>query len=157
MMKGDKIKLKKKIGTFGHIGAICEVTDVSEDGVICFRWGKTKQNIGCISECGLTKYFTEVRNWTEWKPIPDNAKLQRYITPDAWNMDYKYRTNGKIVQVKYDKYVGTATCHKGDNFDLYTGLLLAKIRTVIKQYQGEINDVIDTMEMNDMCEKYIVS
>ena len=72
-------------------------------------------------------------------------------------MDYKYRTNGKIVQVKYDKYVGTATCHKGDNFDLYTGLLLAKIRTVIKQYQGEIDDVIDTMEMNDMCEKYIVS
>lgn len=38
MMKGDKIKLKKGIGTLRHIGAICEVTDVSEDGIISFRY-----------------------------------------------------------------------------------------------------------------------
>ena len=52
MMKGDKIKLKKKIGTFGHIGAICEVTDVSEDGIISFRYGNqylTMQNYKDIS------------------------------------------------------------------------------------------------------------
>ena len=48
IVKGDKIKLKKKIGTFGHIGATCTVIDVSEDGIISFRY-KNKYE-GCISE-----------------------------------------------------------------------------------------------------------
>ena len=56
MMKGDKIKLKKKIGTFGHIGAICTVIDVSEDGIISFRY-KNKYE-GYISEDVCMKYFT---------------------------------------------------------------------------------------------------
>lgn len=65
MMKGDKIKLKKGIGTLRHIGAICEVTDVSEDGIISFRY-KNKYE-GCISEDVCAEYFDEVHKWSEWR------------------------------------------------------------------------------------------
>ena len=58
IVKGDKIKLKKKIGTFGHIGATCTVIDVSEDGIISFRY-KNKYE-GCISEDVCAEYFDEV-------------------------------------------------------------------------------------------------
>ena len=39
MIKGDRIKLVKKMGAFDNIGEICEVTDIQEGGVICFKFG----------------------------------------------------------------------------------------------------------------------
>ena len=65
IVKGDKIKLKKKIGTFGHIGATCTVIDVSEDGIISFRY-KNKYE-GCISEDVCAEYFDEVHKWSKWR------------------------------------------------------------------------------------------
>ena len=37
MIKGDRIKLVKKMGAFDNIGEICEVTDIQEGGVIYFQ------------------------------------------------------------------------------------------------------------------------
>lgn len=39
MIKGDKIRLKAKMGVFDNIGEVCEVTDISDGGVICFKFG----------------------------------------------------------------------------------------------------------------------
>ena len=50
MIKGDKIRLVKPMGVFTKIGEICEVTDVMNDGVICFRFdGVHLVGIGKIS------------------------------------------------------------------------------------------------------------
>lgn len=55
MTKGDLIRLVKPIGIFDNIGEICEVTDVSEDGVISFRFGGS--HLGCMSYNEFEKYF----------------------------------------------------------------------------------------------------
>lgn len=47
MIKGDKIKLVHKMGIFDNIGEICEVTDIQEGGVICFKFGGC--HLGCMS------------------------------------------------------------------------------------------------------------
>lgn len=58
MIKGDKIKLVHKMGVFDNIGEICEVTDIQEGGVICFKFGGC--HLGCMSYDEYEKYFEKV-------------------------------------------------------------------------------------------------
>lgn len=53
--KGNEIRLIKPMGVFDNIGEVCEVTDVSEDGVISFRFGGS--HLGCMSYNEFEKYF----------------------------------------------------------------------------------------------------
>lgn len=55
IVKGNEIRLVKPMGVFDNIGEICEVTDVSEDGVISFRFGGL--HLGCMSYNEFEKYF----------------------------------------------------------------------------------------------------
>lgn len=55
IVKGNEIRLVKQMGVFDNIGEVCEVTDVSEDGVISFRFGGS--HLGCMSYNEFEKYF----------------------------------------------------------------------------------------------------
>ena len=55
IVKGNEIRLIKPMGVFDNIGEVCEVTDVSEDGVISFRFGGS--HLGCMSYNEFEKYF----------------------------------------------------------------------------------------------------
>ena len=55
IVKGNEIRLVKTMGVFDNIGEVCEVTDVSEDGVISFRFGGS--HLGCMSYNEFEKYF----------------------------------------------------------------------------------------------------
>lgn len=69
MIKGDLIKLVVPMGVFDNIGEVCEITDVSEDGVISFRFGGS--HLGCMSYNEFEKYFelVEVEAQIEEKDI----------------------------------------------------------------------------------------
>lgn len=58
MIKGDRIKLVRKMGVFDNIGEICEVTDIQEGGVICFKFGGC--HLGCMSYDEYERYFEKV-------------------------------------------------------------------------------------------------
>ena len=62
MIKGDLIRLVKRMGVFDNIGEVCEVTDISEDGVISFRFGG--YHLGCMSYDEFEKYFELVEEET---------------------------------------------------------------------------------------------
>lgn len=143
MMKGDKIKLKKRIGTFGHIGAICTVIDVSEDGIISFRY-KNKYE-GFISKDVFMDYFTTFRRWTKWA----NGKNGTYLIENGEPLSYQYRYNGKRVQIKHGVFKAEACCHKDDEFDLLVGLSIAMRRLIIKILTNQIKQQIETMRLND--------
>lgn len=53
--KGNEIRLIKPMGVFDNIGEVCEVTDISEDGVISFKFGGC--HLGCMSYNEFEKYF----------------------------------------------------------------------------------------------------
>lgn len=55
IIKGNEIRLIKPMGVFNNIGEVCEVTDVSEDGVISFKFGG--YHLGCMSYNEFEKYF----------------------------------------------------------------------------------------------------
>lgn len=150
MIKGDKIKLVRQMGMFDNIGEICEVIDVDENGVISFRFGKNKINVGCMSYNEFEKYFELVqetkREWTSWKFTElfyeklNSIRISRTIY---------YRHNGKKVQVKYT-YNETvvraeASCHNEDKFSLHKGLRLAKYRLIVKLLKKEAEDFAKTM------------
>lgn len=145
MMKGDKIKLKKGIGTLRHIGAICEVTDVSEDGIISFRY-KNKYE-GCISEDVCMKYFTTLHKWTEW----EYGVWTNYSIGNRQPFTFWYRYDGKTVQVKHKEYKAKASCHKNDKFDIDVGLSIAVKRLMIKILTNQIGHQIDIMKLNNFC------
>lgn len=62
--KGNEIRLIKPMGVFDNIGEVCEVTDVSEDGVISFKFGGC--HLGCMSYNEFEKYFELVK-----KEVPE--------------------------------------------------------------------------------------
>lgn len=65
--KGTKIRLVKKMGVFDNIGEVCEVTSVSEDGIISFRFGGF--HLGCMSYSEFEKYFEYVEEDTEKREL----------------------------------------------------------------------------------------
>ncbi len=62
MIKGDLIRLTIPMGVFDNIGEVCEVTDVSEDGIISFKFGGC--HLGCMSYNEFEKYFELVSRET---------------------------------------------------------------------------------------------
>lgn len=58
--KGSRIKLVKPMGVFDKIGEVCEVTDVSEDGIISFKFNGS--HLGCMSHNEFEKYFELVED-----------------------------------------------------------------------------------------------
>lgn len=143
MIKGDKIKLVKKMGAFDNIGEICEVTDVQEGGIICFRFGGC--HLGCMSYDEYIKYFepvedikkTPARVWTVWKTrFVDENEIVRIIC---------YRHNGKRVQAMYGELRAESCCHATDTFDLEKGLMLAIKRLEVKIATKAVEDYVKTL------------
>jgi hypothetical protein len=60
---GNEIRLIRPMGVFDNIGEICEVTNVTEDGVISFRFGG--RHLGCMSYDEFEKYFELVKKIEE--------------------------------------------------------------------------------------------
>lgn len=151
MIKGDRIKLIKKMGVFDNIGEICEVTDIQEGGVICFKFGGC--HLGCMSYDEYEKYFEKVeepikRTWTKWglEEI-DFTDINGSLTTGI----YFYRNNGKKVQVKCCGFEpkticrAEATCYKEDEFDLKKGLALAKSRLIVKWLDNQVKSIAKAM------------
>ena len=56
LVKGEKIKLVKAMGMFDNIGEVCEVVDVTDTGIISFKFGNG-MHLGCMSADEFPKYF----------------------------------------------------------------------------------------------------
>lgn len=145
MIKGDKIKLVKKMGVFDNIGEICEVTDVQEGGVICFKFGGC--HLGCMSYDEYEKYFEKVeepvkRTWSEW--YLNEIRFTDINGKDV-RCNYLYRTNGKKVQIRCGAFKAEATCCKDDKFEIEKGLNLAKKRLVVKYLDNQVKSIAKAM------------
>lgn len=151
MIKGDKIRLKEKMGVFDNIGEICEVTDVNDGGVICFKFGNGR-HLGCISFDEYEKYFELVeeekepikRTWSKWK-----SYYSQFYDSDGYNIDLDafVRENGKCVQIKLadESLKASATCRNGDEFLFKKGLGLAEKRLIIKYLSREVKKYADSL------------
>lgn len=146
MIKGDRIKLVKKMGVFDNIGEICEVTDIQEGGVICFKFGG--YHLGCMSYDEYEKYFEKVetpvkRTWSKWS-LPFEMTFSD-IRDGKRTISYQSRTNGKKVQVRSGVFKAEATCCKDDVFDFEKGLTLAKSRLIVKYLDNQVKSIAKAM------------
>ncbi len=151
MIKGDKIRLKAKMGVFDNIGEICEVTDIKDDGSICFKFGNGK-HLGCMSLDEYEKYFELVeeekepvkRVWSKWKSC-----FLDFYDADGYYIDLYalFRDNGKRVQVKLKdgSIKASATCRNDDEFSLAKGLDLAEKRLIVKYLAREVKEYADSL------------
>lgn len=139
MIKGDKIKLVKPMGAFTNIGEVCEVIDVSEGGVVSFKFGNGL-HLGCMSYDEFLKYFEMVeekpkRVWTEWQR--EEVKVYNIFNVPI-TIGIRYRHNGKKVQVKANGIKAESTCSKYDEFNLTKGLGLATARFRVKYLSNAV-------------------
>ena len=145
LIVGSKIKLKKKMGVFDNIGEICEVTDIQEGGVICFKFGGC--HLGCMSYDEYEKYFEKVetpvkRTWSKW--YLNEIRFTDINGKDV-RCNYLYRTNGKKVQIRSGAFKVETTCYKDDTFDLNKGLNLAKKRLIVKYLDNQVKSIAKAM------------
>ena len=149
MIKGDKIKLVKQMGAFTNVGEICDVIDVTEGGVISFRFGPGKMHLGCMSYDEYLKYFELVeekkpRIWTDWR----NGSIEYYDMDNERNFcTVHYRHDGKRVQIKNEGWQlkAEASCHNEDEFSLAKGLNLAKMRLIVKILDKQVKEIAKGM------------
>lgn len=145
MIKGDKIRLVKPMGAFTNVGEICEVTDIMDGGVICFRFGK--YHLGCMSYDEYLKYFETVeepkhRKWTEWK----STVIAFYdVNKKLVNIMAKYRDNGKKVQIRSGAFKVESSCCREDAFDFEKGFYLAKSRLIVKYLDNQVKAIAENM------------
>ena len=142
MIKGDKIKLVAKMGVFDNIGEICEVIDVSDGGVITFKFGGGL-HMGCMSYDEFQKYFELVevpkkKEWTEWTHKDSGFDYNSPMLKKRIPFHYEYRHNGKKVQVRRMNVKAEATCANEDEFKLETGLKLAEYRLMVKCFAKDV-------------------
>ena len=145
MIKGDRIKLVKKMGVFDNIGEICEVTDIQEGGVICFKFDGC--HLGCMSFDEYEKYFEKVeepvkRTWSKWQSTEIGFTD---INGNEKAVLCRYRNNGKKIQLRSGAFKVEATCYKDDTFDLNKGLNLAKKRLIVKYLDNQVKLIAKAM------------
>lgn len=134
------------MGVFDNIGEICEVTDIQEGGVICFKFGGC--HLGCMSYDEYEKYFEKVetpvkRIWSKWSVMYNNRLID--INGKERYFIYQVRENGKMVQVKCGLFKAEATCCKDDTFDFDKGLALAEKRLIVKLLNNQVNEIAKSM------------
>lgn len=149
MIKGDKIKLVAKMGVFDNIGEICEVIDISDGGVITFKFGGGL-HMGCMSYDEFQKYFELIeepkkRKWTKWEFKNVGRLYESPLSHQTFTFFYEYRHNGKTVQVRQLGIKAEATCAKEDEFNLETGLKLAEYRLLIKYFARDVEKYAKTL------------
>lgn len=148
MIAGDRIKLIKPMGCFTKVGEICEVANVSEDGIITFVF-RDGLLFGCMSHDEYQKYFELVeekpRNkWSNW--MCRLIECFDFYYDDPIDVEVEYRHNGKTVQIRSkDGIKSEATCSKCDVFNLNKGFSLARKRFVIKYLERQLTDYIRTL------------
>ncbi|HGM3507372.1 TPA: hypothetical protein ACKOR7_001948 [Clostridioides difficile] len=139
LIEGTKIKLMKEIQGFRmlEIGDIFVITSVGNNGAIHF---KTDYGMGFMNYSELKKYFevaieTKKKEhiWSEW----------RTATVFGTNKTYKYRTNGKKVEVRMGDFKASATCHDSDEFDFNKGIKLCLARIEVKKAEHKLNLLLD--------------
>ena len=142
MIKGDKIRLIKKMGAFENVGEVCEVIDIAEGGIISFRFGGC--HLGCMSYDEFLKYFEKVeeRKWSDWnaKPITFYDIHDRHI-----KIIIRYRDNGKKVQVRSGALKSESSCHSSDIFDFEKGFELAIKRLIVKYIDNQVKSIAKDM------------
>lgn len=117
LIKGDKIRLVKKIGRTSEIGDMFDVVDITENGAITL---KSNYGIGVMSYDEFEKYFEKVgedsylSNWSSWQEIDFNNDTAHYMT------------NGEEIVFKYKNMKVKTSCLSTDTFDLEIGLNLCE-------------------------------
>lgn len=135
----DKIKLKKPMGVFTNVGEVCDVVGVNEEGIISFKFGPG--HMGCMSYDELKKYFEVIqkKSWSEW------ATKEKYVTfpnGEVELIQFSYRSNGKVVQVRHGHFRAESRCSPCDNFDLKKGIEIAFMRLAKKLVAERIDNRI---------------
>ncbi|GAA0102569.1 hypothetical protein UT300012_32840 [Paraclostridium bifermentans] len=122
LIKGDKVKLVKSIGSFDKVGDIFEIIGVSELGTITIA---SSYGTGIMSYDEFEKYFEKIEEkplvWSEWACVPGVQFM-------------KYRTNGVVIEM-IDETIGKkvkSVCLEGDTFDIDKGigLCIAKLKVI---------------------------
>ena len=142
LIQGSKIKLIKPISVFKNVGEICEVVDITEGGVISFRFGG--HHLGYMSYDEFLKYFEQVeeRVWSNW----EDTRIVFYDINDKETViTLGFRNNGKKVQVRSGALKAESSCHSEDRFDFDKGFKLAKKRLIVKYLDHQVESIAKGM------------
>lgn len=133
LIKGDKIKLIKSIGSFDKIGDIFEITGVNELGTITIS---SNYGTGIMSYNEFEKYFEKIEEeslvWSEWK--------RHIVDPNHEHRTFTYRTNGKAIELIEKGKKVRSVCLDEDVFNLDYGLDLCLKKQDVIQAKAAIRD-----------------
>ena len=153
---GDKIVLVKPMGVFDNIGEVCPVTDVLEDGAICFAFDDG-MHLGVMSENEFEKYFK----------LYEEPKNHRGATVTQAMVDYILDNSDIDVATVFDKctvvacklpngfiIVESSACVDPDNYNKELGkkICMKKIEDKVWELEGYL---LQEKVRNDDYDEYV--
>ena len=154
LVKGDKIKLVNPMGMFDNVGEVCEVIDVSNAGVISFKFGNG-MHMGCMSADEFEKYFVKYEE--------PKIKVAKFVNPEL--VEDIMNSSKVIVHKVFDKctvvacklpsgfvIVESSACVNPDDYDEDMGVEICLNRILEKIYEMEAYRIQHDMWEDEMDE-----
>lgn len=139
LTNGDKLIVTKKISSFLDVGSIVEVIDVTDDGIISFKFGDNFAHMGVMNTAEYESHFEKMEEEEE-----DLAITEEYIDEIMKNSTFDVKTmfhkctivacelpNGFIV-------TASSSCVNPDDFDAQLGeeICMKKIKDKIWELEA---------------------
>jgi len=130
---GDKLVLKKAMGTFKDVGEVCDVISV-EDGIIAFKFGGG-MHLGYMSDDELEKYFTiqvdaPKVNADDIQCMIENSEIKTQTLFDKCTVVAMKLENGFVI-------TEASACVSPENYDEKIGYDICMKRIIDKLWELE--------------------
>ena len=135
---GDKLVVTKKVSSFLDVGSIVEVIDVTDEGIISFKFGDNFAHMGVMNTAEYESHFEKVKEEEEIPTI-----TEEYIEGIMENSDFEAHTafdkctivtcrlpNGFVIS-------DYAACVNPENYDENMGIEICRERIKNKIWELE--------------------
>ena len=89
LINGDKLIVTKKVSSFLDVGSIVEVIDVTDEGIISFKFGDNFAHMGVMNTAEYESHFEKMEEEKEAEIL---NITEEYIAEIMENSDFEIRT-----------------------------------------------------------------
>lgn len=135
---GDKLVVTKKVSSFLDVGSIVEVIDVTDDGIISFKFGDNFEHMGVMNIAEYESHFEKVKEEEEIpviteeyvEEIMENSDFEAHTTFDKCTVVTCRLPNGFVIS-------DYAACVNPENYDENMGIEICRERIKNKIWELE--------------------
>ena len=136
---GDKLVVTKKVSSFLDVGSIVEVIDVTDDGIISFKFGDNFAHMGVMNIAEYESHFEKVKEEEEI-PVITEEYIEEIMENSTFDVEVMFHKCTVVACMLPNGFIVTASsaCVNPDDFDAKLGedICMKKIKDKIWELEA---------------------